>query len=98
PSVRPIRYVPTEELRLSDDAQEKLTEAIRALNITDERVYLIYSTWTPVIEISLSDLHLNTDIIYEPMETVCVTSPSFSWISCRSLENEWAWLSANNPE
>jgi hypothetical protein len=92
PSSNPIRYMPESDKTVSDeDSDAMIRMAIAELSIPEQTCFVLYPVYSPVMELPLSDIITNCDIIIEPMTDVCIIAKDYSWIIFHSLEEEWVW-------
>lgn len=92
PSSNPIRYMPESEKIVSDENSEAMIrQAMDELSIPEQTCFVLYPVYSAVMELPLSDIITNCDIIIEPMTDVCIIAKDYSWIIFHSLEEEWVW-------
>jgi len=97
PSINPLRYVPAltkvERYRMAptDQVQNGLAIAVTALALPDQKVFLYYLKYTPLIEIDLAELSRHADDeLFNLWHGDAVIFPAdLSWLIAFTLEEEW---------
>lgn len=93
PSTYPLRYMPSDIVPslASDQPNEIIIDFAKQLKVNlDEEVYLMYLYYCPVLKMKLSDIIKHAQLLYDfPTDDILITSPNFSWIIFRSMEEEW---------
>lgn len=97
PSTNPLRYVPSlpkwADYRASspDDDRKGLEKAASSLKLSDQRVYLYYLRYSPIIELSLMDIlkHDREDLFNWRHGDAVIFPTDLSWLMAFTLEEEW---------
>jgi hypothetical protein len=97
PSTNPLRYVPSLR-KFADysvgsprDDRKGLEETASALKLSDQRVYLYYLRYSPILELSLMDIlkHDNEDLFNWHHGDAVIFPTDRSWLMAFTLEEEW---------
>lgn len=97
PSTNPLRYVPSlakwaDYGAVSSDIDRRgLEEAAASLGLSDQRVYLYYLRYSPILELSLTDVlkHDHEDLFNWQYGDAVIFPTDRSWLMAFTLEEEW---------
>lgn len=99
PSIYPLRFMPCNHIPLlvSNRPNEIIADFAQKLGVDfEEKVYLMYLPYTPVLKLKLKDIVASADQLYDfPMEDILIATPNFHKIIFRSMEDEWRFCQSS---